>query len=60
MMLGNLYVREGRREQALAAYRHSAKTAPPGPFRKAIEDQITLVSTHPIDTIVPLRDPSIE
>ena len=60
MMLGNLYLRQGQREQAIAAYQESAKSTPPSSVRQTIEHQIALLSTQPINTVTPLRDPSME
>ena len=60
MMLGNLYLRQSQRERALAAYRRAANATPPSPVRRAIEEQIVLVSTHLINTVAALRDPTME
>jgi len=60
MMLGNPYLRQSQRERALAAYRRAANATPSSPVRRAIEEQIVLVSTHPINTVAPLRDPTME
>jgi hypothetical protein len=60
MMLGNLYLCQRQREQAIAAYRESAKCTPPNSVRQTIEHQIVLLSTQPINTLSPLRDPSME
>jgi tetratricopeptide (TPR) repeat protein len=60
MLLGNLYLRQGWREKAIAAYQESAKSTPPSPVRQTIEHQIALLSTQPINTVTPLRDPSME
>jgi hypothetical protein len=60
MMLGNLYLLRGEREQALAAYRKARDSTPPSPFRTLFEEQVTKVSSQPLDAVKPMRDPGIE
>jgi len=60
IMLGNLYLLQARREQAIAAYQLSANATPPSPVRQEIEHQIALFSTRPLSAIAPLRNPSME
>ena len=60
MMLGNLHVLRGEREQALAAYRKARDSTPPSPFRTLFEEQVTKVSSQPLDSVKPMRDPGIE
>jgi hypothetical protein len=60
MSLGNIYLRRQQREQALAAYQKAMNTAPPSPLRGLFDEQIRRVSTDPLDTVPPMRDPGIE
>ena len=60
MMMGNLNLLRGDREQAVAAYRKARDVTPPSPIQQLFEDQIRLVSTQPLNSIAPMRDPSIE
>jgi tetratricopeptide (TPR) repeat protein len=60
MDLGNLHLIRGEREQALKAYRKARDSTPPSPFRTSFEAQIRLVSTQPLNSVGPMRNPSIE
>jgi len=60
MMLGNLNLLRGDREQAVTAYRKARDMTPPSPFQQLFEEQIRLVSTQPLNTVTPMRDPSVE
>jgi hypothetical protein len=60
MMLGNLHLLRGEREQALTAYRKARDSTPPSPFRTLFEEQVTKVSSQPLDSVKPMRDPGIE
>src|SRR6266581_7023459 len=60
MMMGNLNLLRGDREQAVAAYRKARDVTPPSPIQQLFADQIRLVSTQPLNSIAPMRDPSIE
>jgi cytochrome c-type biogenesis protein CcmH/NrfG len=60
MMLGNVNLLRGDREKALAAYRKASDVTPPSPFQRLFEDQIRLVSTQPINSVAPMRDPGVE
>lgn len=60
MMLGNLHLLRGEREQALAAYRNARDSTPPSPFRTLFEEQVTKVSSLPLGAVKPMRDPGIE
>jgi tetratricopeptide (TPR) repeat protein len=60
MMLGNLHVIRGEREEALAAYQKARDSTPPSPFRTLFEEQVERVSSQPLDSVKPMRDPAIE
>jgi hypothetical protein len=60
MMLGNLNLLRGDREQAVTAYRKARDMTPSSPFQQLFEEQIRLVSTQPLNTVTPMRDPSVE
>jgi len=60
MMLGNLHLLRGEREQAVAAFQKARDSTPPSPVRQLFEDQIRLVSTQPLNSVTPMRDPGIE
>ena len=60
MMLGNLRLLRGERELAVAAYQKARDVAPASPVRQVFEDQIRLVSTRPLNSVTPMRDPGIE
>jgi MFS transporter, DHA2 family, multidrug resistance protein len=42
------------------AYQKAKDAAPPSPLRGLFENQIQLVSTKPLDSVPPMRDPSVE
>ena len=50
----------GQREQAVAAYEKARDNTPPSPFRKLLENQIRMVSSQPLKSVAPMRDPGIE
>jgi len=59
--LGNVYLREGRHDDALLAYSDALKYAPRDPeLRQPIQAHIQRVSSEPPDRIPPLRDPFLE
>ena len=58
MMLGNLNLLRGEREQAVVAYRKARDVTPPSPIQQLLEEQIRLVSTQ--NSVAPMRDPSVE
>jgi hypothetical protein len=60
MTLGNLYLLRSEREQAVAAFQKGRDSAPPSPVRLLFENQIRLVSTQPLNSVTPMRDPGIE
>ncbi len=59
--LGNVYLTQGRRDDALRAYSDALKNAPKdSKLRQPIEAQIQIMSSGPSDRIGPLRDPFLE
>ena len=60
MMLGNLNLLRGDREQAVVAYRKARDVTPPSPFQQLFEEQIRLVLTQPVNSVTPMRDPGLE
>jgi tetratricopeptide (TPR) repeat protein len=59
--LGNLLLKRGAREDALRTYSEALKRVPGNPeISRAIEEQITRVSSEPLDRIPELRDPFLE
>ena len=59
--LGNQYLKLGKREEALQAYRAAKEHAPPEDvFSELLSRQIELVSTEPLEQVSPLRNPKIE
>jgi hypothetical protein len=60
MILGNVYVLRGDSGAALAAYQKSRDWSPAGPVRDLLEKQLQLLSTQPIQSVPPVRDPGIE
>jgi len=60
MMVGNVHLLRGAREQAVAAYQKARDVTPPSPVRHLFEDQIRLVLNQPLRPVSPMRDPGIE
>ncbi len=60
MMSGNLHLLRGEREQAVADYQRARDSTLPSPFRAMFENQIRMVSTQPLNSVPPMRDPGIE
>ena len=59
--LGNQYLKLGKREEALQAYRTSKENAPADDeISNLLTRQIERVATEPLDQISPLRNPEIE
>jgi hypothetical protein len=59
--LGNQYLKIGKREDALRAYRISHAHAPQtDSIYELLAEQIRRVETEPLETISPLRNPGIE
>jgi len=59
--LGNVYLTQGRNDDALRAYSDALKYAPnDSKLRRPIEAQIQRMSAVPSDRIDPLRDPFLE
>ncbi len=59
--LGNVYLSQGRRDDAVRAYSDALKYAPFDPeLRRPIQAQIQRVSLGPFDRIDALRDPFLE
>jgi tetratricopeptide (TPR) repeat protein len=59
--LGNQYLKLGKREEALQAYRTSKENAPADDeISNLLTRQIQRVETEPLDQITPLRNPEIE
>ena len=59
--LGNQYLKLGNREKALAAYTRSLELAPrTDSIYDLIANQVSMVASVPLETIAPLRNPSIE
>jgi hypothetical protein len=60
MRLGNILLLRGERVQSIAAYQKARDSVPPSPVRQMFEDQIRLMSTKPLESITPMRNPSTE
>lgn len=60
MMMGNLHLLRGEREEALAAYQKARDNTPPSPFRTLFEEQVRRVANEPPGTVKLMRDPGIE
>jgi cytochrome c-type biogenesis protein CcmH/NrfG len=60
MTLGNILLLRGERAQAIAAYQKARDSVPPTPVRQMFEDQIRLMSTQPLESVTPMRNPSTE
>jgi hypothetical protein len=61
LQLGNLYLRQGSRENALQAYADASRDASLYPEQKQMIDaQIKRVSSDPIDKVPELRNPAME
>jgi hypothetical protein len=59
--LGNVYLKQGSRENALRAYSNALHYAPRAPsLRRPIEEQIQRTSVQPPSHVEPLRDPFLE
>jgi len=59
--LGNLYLKQGSRENALQAYSDALHYVPADPMlRQPIQAQIERISAQPPTDIEPLRDPFLE
>lgn len=59
--LGNLYLKTGKRDEALAAYRTAyANTPEADPAYKELANQIERVQNEALENISPLRNPSLE
>lgn len=59
--LGNVCLKRGAREEALAAYTNALQHTPESSgFRPAIEEQIRKVSSQPLNQVPELRDPFLE
>ena len=60
MMMGNLHLLRGERQQAISAYQRAADNTPPSPFRTLFEEQARRVANEPAGTVKPMRDPGTE
>jgi hypothetical protein len=59
--LGNVCLKQGRREEALLAYTSALAQAPnDSALRRSIEEQITRVTTQPLEQLPALRNPQLE
>ena len=59
--LGNQYLKLGKREESLQAYRIAKENAPAdNEISELIARQIERVTTEPLEQITPLRNPEIE
>ncbi|MBA3352661.1 MAG: hypothetical protein H0U23_09600, partial [Blastocatellia bacterium] len=59
--LGNQYLKLGKREEALKAYRSSYEKAPRNDgIYNLIGEQVQRVELEPLENIAPLRNPGIE
>ena len=59
--LGNQYLKTGKREEALRAYRIAKENAPADDaISELLARQIERVTTEPLEQITPLRNPKIE
>jgi hypothetical protein len=59
--LGNQYLKLGKREEALKAYRVAKEHAPPSDeTAELLARQIQLVETEPLERVQPLRNPAAE
>jgi tetratricopeptide (TPR) repeat protein len=59
--LGNQYLKVGKREDALRAYRIAMENAPASDeIRKLLAQQLELVASEALEHIAPLRNPEIE
>lgn len=59
--LGNQYLKLGKREEALQAYRIAKENAPPEEeIGNLLSRQIERVETEPLEQILPVRNPKIE
>jgi hypothetical protein len=59
--LGNLELKRGEREAALASYRAALNGAPDSPsIRQPIEDQIHALANSSTTAVPPLRNPFLE
>lgn len=59
--LGNLYLKTGKRDEALAAYRAAFEQTPEAdPAYKELAAQIERVRNEALENIAPLRNPSLE
>jgi tetratricopeptide (TPR) repeat protein len=58
--LGNVETRLGERDGAIAAYETARKYAPAQQEAEAIARQIARISTEPLESISPLRNPELE
>src|SRR5262249_20154376 len=60
LMMGNLHLLRGERQEALAAYEKARDSTPPSPFRTLFEEQAQRVATQPAGSVKPMRDPGME
>lgn len=61
IVLGNLLVKRGARDEAVQSYLQALRYAPADPEeRRLIEEQIKRISSEPLDRIPELRDPFME
>ena len=60
--LGNQYLKLGKRQESVEAYRLAARQTPPDAeeIRKQLNDQIHVVESLPLDEVPPLRNPGLE
>ena len=59
--LGNVYLKNGSRQNALTAYKSAFERAPNDTaLRDSIQEQIDQVSTKALEQVAPLRNPDLE
>jgi tetratricopeptide (TPR) repeat protein len=59
--LGNVYLKNGSRQDALTAYKSAFERAPnDAALRDSIQEQIDQVSTKALEQVAPLRNPDLE